>query len=92
MSSHAAPYFAETAEYSLALLRSSNSNGRHHLTDHMVHDHATGRAYLRRTSESLRDATKELDDHLGFHRFLAQLTRQEVPPTPPPPQPRGHHR
>ncbi|MEU4174777.1 hypothetical protein [Streptomyces sp. NPDC026589] len=92
MSSHAAPYFAETAEHALALLRATNPADRHYLTNNMVHDHATGRAYLRRTSESLRDAGKELEDHLGFQRFLAQLTRPGGPPKPPPPSPGGHHR
>ncbi|MEU9059137.1 hypothetical protein AB0D13_09735 [Streptomyces sp. NPDC048430] len=51
----------------------------------MVIDHASARAFLRRTAESLRDAAKELDDHLGFQRSLGPLTRQEGPPLPPPP-------
>lgn len=92
MSSYAGPYFAETAEHALALLRATNPADRQYLTNNMVHDHATGRAYLRRTSESLRDAGKELEDHLGFQRFLAQLTRPGGPPTPQPPSPGGHHR
>lgn len=54
--------------------------------------HATGRAYLRRTSEALRDAAAELGTHLGSHRFLAQLTRQEAPPAPPAPRPSGRPR
>ncbi|MFE6163144.1 hypothetical protein ACFQ7F_30000 [Streptomyces sp. NPDC056486] len=92
MSSHAAPHFAETAECALSLPRSANSTDRHHLTNRMVIDHASARAFLRRTSESLRDAAKELDDHLGLQRFLAPLTRQEGPPAPPPPRPGGRHR
>ncbi|WP_187452051.1 hypothetical protein [Streptomyces parvus] len=92
MSSYAASYLAETAEHALALLRSTNPADRQYLSNNMVHDHATGRAYLRRTSESLRDAGKELEDHLGFQRSLAQLTRQETPPAPPAPRPGGRPR
>ncbi|MFC8286625.1 MULTISPECIES: hypothetical protein [Streptomyces] len=92
MSSYAAPYFAETAEHALALLRSTNPADRQYLSNNMVHDHATGRAYLRRTSESLRDAGKELENHLGFQRSLAQLTRQVTPPAPPAPGPGGRPR
>ncbi|MFD3415276.1 hypothetical protein [Streptomyces cyaneofuscatus] len=91
-SSHAPLYFAETAEYSLSLLRSSNPAERQYLSNNMVHDHATGRAYLRRTSEALRDAAEELGAYLGFQRFLTQLTRQEIPPAPPPPRPGGRPR
>ncbi|MFJ3185361.1 hypothetical protein [Streptomyces halstedii] len=58
----------------------------------MVIDHASARAFLRRTSESLHDAAKELDDHLAFQRFLAPLTRQEGPLLPPPPTPDGRRR
>ncbi|MFF4016628.1 hypothetical protein [Streptomyces sp. NPDC001843] len=65
---------------------------RHYLTNRMVIDHASARAFLRHTSESLRDAAMELDDHLGFQRFLATLTRQDGPPAPPPPRPGGRHR
>ncbi|MFG2592264.1 hypothetical protein [Streptomyces sp. NPDC048438] len=92
MSSHAAPHFAETAECALTLPRSANPTDRHYLTNRMVIHHASARAFLRRTSESLRDAAKELDDHLGFQRFLAPLTRQEGRPTPPPSRPGGRHR
>ncbi|MEH0551006.1 hypothetical protein [Streptomyces sp. B21-101] len=92
MSSYAAPHFTETAELALTLPRSDNPADRHYLANRMVIDHASARAFLRRTSESLRDAAKELDDHLGFQRFLATLTRQEGPPTPPPPRPGGRHR
>ncbi|MFE2063041.1 hypothetical protein ACFXDH_11625 [Streptomyces sp. NPDC059467] len=77
MSSHAAPHFTETAEHALALPRSANPTDRRHLANRMVIDHASAR----------RDAAKELDDHLGFQRFLATLTRQEGPPAPPPPRP-----
>ncbi|MFI1185814.1 hypothetical protein [Streptomyces californicus] len=92
MPSYAASYFAETAEHALALLRSTNPADRQYLSNNMVHGHATGRSYLRRTSESLRDAGKELEDHLGFQRSLAQLARQETPPAPPAPRPGGRPR
>ncbi|MCX4531049.1 hypothetical protein [Streptomyces sp. NBC_01669] len=92
MSSHAAPHFAETAECALTLPRSANPTDRHYLTNRMVIDHAWARAFLRRASESLRDAAKELDGHVGFQRFLAPLIRQEGPPAPPPPRPGGRHR
>lgn len=92
MSSHAAPHCTESAECALALPRSANPIDRHYLANRMIIDHASARAFLRRTSESLRDAAKELDDHLGFQRFLATLTRQEGPPAPPPPRPGGRHR
>ncbi|MER6082957.1 hypothetical protein [Streptomyces sp. NPDC001833] len=91
MSSRAAPHFAETAEHALALPRSARPSDRHYLANRMVIDHASARAFLRRTSESLRDAAKELDDHLGLQRFLATLTRPEGPPTPPQPEPGGRH-
>ncbi|WP_199837738.1 hypothetical protein [Streptomyces sp. NRRL S-1521] len=92
LSSHAAPHFAETAECALALTRSTTPTDRRYLTDRMAIDHGSARAFLRRASESLRDAAKELDDHLGFQRFLASLTRREGPPKPPPPRPGGLHR
>jgi hypothetical protein len=91
LSSHAAPHFTESAECALALPRSANPTDRHYLANRIIIDHASARA-LRRTSESLRDAAEELDDHLGFQRFLATLTPQEGPPTPPPPRPGGRHR
>ncbi|MFC9502732.1 hypothetical protein [Streptomyces sp. NPDC057002] len=92
MSSHAAPHFAETAERALSLARSANPTDRHYLSDRMVIDHASARAFLQRTSESLRDAAKELDEHLGFQRFLSTLTRRESPLSLPPPRPGGRHR
>ncbi|MEU9613543.1 hypothetical protein ACIBVM_03045 [[Kitasatospora] papulosa] len=92
ISSHAAPHFTETAQCALALPRSANPTDRHYLTNRMVIDHASARAFLGRTSEALRDAAKELDDHLAFQRFLAPLTRQEGPPLPPPPTPDGRRR
>ncbi|WP_405893334.1 hypothetical protein OG612_29060 [Streptomyces sp. NBC_01527] len=92
MSSHAVSHSTETAESAVTLPRSANPTDRHYLTNRMVIDHASARAFLRRTSESLRDAAKELDDHLGFQRFLGTLTRQEGPPVPPPPRPGGRHR
>lgn len=91
MSSHAAPHFAETAESALSLPRSSNPTDLHYLKNRMVIAHASARAFLRRTSNSLRDAVKELGDHLDFHRFLSTLTPQEGPALPPP-RPSGRHR
>ncbi|MFJ8676321.1 hypothetical protein [Streptomyces sp. NPDC093589] len=91
MSSQAVSHFAETAERALALPRSANVTDRHYLANRMVIDHASARAFLRRTSESLRDAAKELDDHLDFHRFFPTLSRTETP-TPPPPRPSARHR
>ncbi|MGW3937409.1 hypothetical protein [Streptomyces sp. NBC_00024] len=88
MSSHAAPHFTETA---LSLPRSSSPTDRHHRENRMVIDHATARAYLRRTSESLRDAAKELNAHLDFHRFFPTPS-QEQSPAPPPPRPSARHR
>jgi hypothetical protein len=57
----------------------------------MVIDHATARAYLRRAAESLRDAAKELVNHLDFHRFFPTPARRERP-TPPPPTSSARHR
>ncbi|MGW3835937.1 hypothetical protein [Streptomyces microflavus] len=91
-SSNAAPQFAETAEYALSLPRSTSPADRNHITTKMVFSHATGRAHLRRTSASLRMAAEQLADHLGFQRFLTQLTPQEGPPTPPPPRPSSRNR
>lgn len=91
MSSHAAPHFTETAESALSLPRSSNPADRHDLTNRMVIDHASARAFLRRASESLRDAANELDEHLDFHRFLSALTPRQTPALPPP-RPSGRHR
>nr|WP_237548518.1 hypothetical protein [Streptomyces sp. SID4950] len=92
ISSHAAPHFAETAENALARHRTANPTDRHYLTNRMVIDHASARAFLRNASESLRDAVRELDDHLGVQRFFAPPTRREGPPEPPPSQPGGLRR
>lgn len=92
LASHAAPHFAETAENALALPRSANPADRHHLTNRMVIDHASARAFLRRASESLRDAAKELDDHVAFQHFRATLTRREGPAALPRSRPGGLHR
>ncbi|WP_282793069.1 hypothetical protein [Streptomyces sp. CC224B] len=91
MSSHAVPNFAETAENALSLPRVSNPVDRQYRDDRMVIDHATARAYLRRASESLRDAAKELDAHLDFHRLFPAQDRQQSPAAPPP-LPSARHR
>ena len=83
LSAHATSYFAETAEAALCLPRSSGPAGQHYLTNRMVIDHASARAFLRRASESLRDAAKELEDHLRFQHFLSTLTPRETPTLPP---------
>ncbi|MFE0703505.1 hypothetical protein [Streptomyces sp. NPDC058872] len=92
MSSHAVPRFTETAEEALGLPQTTALADRDSRTNRMVINHASARAYLRRASESLHHAVEELDDHLGFQRFLATLTPQEGPPAPPPPKPGGRHR
>lgn len=91
LSAHATTHFAETAEATLNLPHPSSPIDRHYLKDRMVIDHATARAYLRRTSEALRDAVKELDVHLDFHRFFRTPSHHESP-VPPPPKPSGRHR
>ncbi|MFE1407835.1 hypothetical protein ACFW5D_30265 [Streptomyces sp. NPDC058770] len=91
MSSHAAPHFAETAETVLSLSRSSGPADRQYKEGRMVIGHATARAYLRRTSESLGDAVEELNVHLVFHRFFPTPSRRESP-APPPPRPGARHR
>ncbi|MFE5097560.1 hypothetical protein ACFRCI_46660 [Streptomyces sp. NPDC056638] len=91
MSSHAAPRFIETAETALSLSPSASPITRQYRENSMVIDHATARAYLRRTSESLRDASKELNAHLDFHRFFPAPSRPESPASPPP-RPSAHHR
>lgn len=77
MSSHAVPCFAETAETALALSRAATPIIKQYPAKSMVIEHATARAYLRRASESLRDASKELDGHLDFHRFFPA---RQLPP------------
>ncbi|WP_433892594.1 hypothetical protein [Streptomyces sp. CA-111067] len=91
LSSNAAPHFAETAEIALALPRSTNPTDREHRAHRMVIRHATARAYLRRTSESLQNAVKELDSHLDLHRFFTTASPQQSP-APAPPAPSTRHR
>lgn len=91
MSSFAAPYFAETAETLLALSRSSHPADKKDLENRTVIDHATGRAYLRITSQALRNAAKELNHHIAIHRFVATASQRKSP-APPPPKPSTHHR
>ncbi|MFT9784673.1 hypothetical protein ACMZ5E_00330 [Streptomyces rhizosphaericola] len=91
MSSHAAPHFAETAETALSLSRAAGPITRRYRGNSMVIDHATARAYLRRTSESLGEAAKELHAHLDLHRFLPAPAQQAVP-APPSPPPNARHR
>ncbi|MEE4544011.1 hypothetical protein V2S66_18795 [Streptomyces sp. V4-01] len=89
LSSNAVPNFAETAEIALALPRSTSPTDREHRAHRMVICHATARAYLRRTSESLQDAVTELDSHLDLHRFFTTASPQQKPvPAPPGPAPR----
>lgn len=83
-----APHFAETAP---SLARSRNPTDRQYPESRMVIDHATARAYLRRTSEALRDAVKELDIHLDLHRFFPRPSRPDSP-APLPPKPSPHRR
>lgn len=91
LSGHAAPHFAEVAETALSLSRSSDPTDRQYRENRMVIDHATARAYLRRAAESLRDAAKELDNHLDFHRFFPTPSQRESP-APPPPTPSARRR
>ncbi|KUO04683.1 hypothetical protein AQJ67_10365 [Streptomyces caeruleatus] len=91
MSAHATSHFADTAETALGLPRSSSPTAQHYPKNRMVIDHATARAYLRRTSEALREAIKELDTHLDFHRFFRAPSHHERP-VPPPPKPAGRRR
>lgn len=91
MSGHATSHFAETAEAAFGLPRPSSPIDPYYLKNRMVIGHATARAYLRRTSEALRDAAKELDDHLDFHRFFRMPSHRESP-VPLPPNPSGRHR
>lgn len=93
MSSHAAPSFAEAAEaaLSLSLHQSSDPTDRNYQKRSVVIDHSTARAYLRFTSDSLRDAVKELEDHLDVHRFSATPT-QQASPAPPQPKPSPRRR
>ncbi|MEU7033608.1 hypothetical protein ABZ958_07995 [Streptomyces sp. NPDC046237] len=91
MSSHAAPHFAETAETSLSLPHVVSPVIRRRRANSMIIDHASARAYLRRTSESLGEAAKELHAHLDLHRFLPAPTQRAVP-APPSPTPSARHR
>ncbi|AQU71401.1 hypothetical protein BBN63_32440 [Streptomyces niveus] len=90
LSSHAAPHFAETAETALSMAATGTTD-RHYQANRMVIDHATARAYLRRASESLRDAATELNDHLGLHRFFPEPSRQQIAPSPLPGPGSRHH-
>ncbi|MFK8909765.1 hypothetical protein [Streptomyces sp. YS-3] len=91
MSNQAAPHFAETAESALSLPLSSSPTDQQYRENHMVINHATARAYLRRASESLRDAAKELNTHLEFHRFFSTAALPQ-PPASPQSQPSTRHR
>ncbi|MFH8591549.1 hypothetical protein [Streptomyces rimosus] len=92
MAAHAASHFSETAEAAFRLPRASTPADQHYVKNHMVIDHATARAYLRRTSEALRDAVKELNGHLDSHRMSPTPSHRESPVPPPPPGPSGRHR
>ncbi|MFJ7997500.1 hypothetical protein ACIQ7D_10190 [Streptomyces sp. NPDC096310] len=89
-SSHAAPFFAETAENALSLFPTRPVD-RMHWENRMVINHATARRYLRHTSESLGNAAKELRFHLDLHRFFPASAGREIP-APPPPGPSAPHR
>ncbi|MEU3188429.1 hypothetical protein ABZ707_30180 [Streptomyces sp. NPDC006923] len=89
LSSLAAPRFADTAETDLSL--SVSPITRQYRENSMAIDHATARAFLRRTSESLYNAIEELDAHLDFHRFFPTPSRRESP-APAPPRPSARHR
>ncbi|MER5202206.1 hypothetical protein [Streptomyces sp. NPDC002825] len=91
LSSHAAPHFAETTETALSLSRAAGPITRRYRGNSMVIDHATARAYLRRTSELIGEAAKELHAHLDFHRFLSSVTPRAIP-APPSPTPSARHR
>ncbi|RSO18772.1 hypothetical protein DMH15_36820 [Streptomyces sp. WAC 06725] len=91
MSAHAASHFSETAEAALNLSRVTSPADQRYLKNRMVIDHAAARAYLRRTSEAMRDAVKELNGHLDFHRLFPAPSRRERP-VPSPPGPSGRHR
>ncbi|MFE4613377.1 hypothetical protein ACFRK5_34320 [Streptomyces niveus] len=82
LSSNAAPRFAETAETALSL--AGNPITYRYRANSMVLDHAAGRAYLRRASESLGDATKELNKHLDLHQFFPTPSPQQNLAPPPP--------
>ncbi|MFG2836441.1 hypothetical protein ACGFYE_15765 [Streptomyces zaomyceticus] len=89
LSSHTAPHFAETAETALSLSQAAGPITRRYRGNSMVIDHATARAYLRRTSESIGEAAKELHAHLDLHRFLpAPAQRAVAAPLSPPPSAR----
>ncbi|TFI21313.1 hypothetical protein [Streptomyces sp. 4R-3d] len=82
LSSNAPPRFTETAE--TALFLAGNPITNRYRANSMVLDHATARAYLRRTSESLGAAATELNNHLGLHQLFPTPSRQQSPPSPPP--------
>ncbi|WP_411574841.1 hypothetical protein [Streptomyces fradiae] len=90
MSSHAAPRFSETAETSLSLPHAASPTARRDRANSMVIDHASARAYLRRASQALGEAAKELRAHLDFQRFLSEVAPRAVPA--PPPAPSSRHR
>ncbi|MCZ4103457.1 hypothetical protein [Streptomyces sp. H39-C1] len=89
LSTYAAPRFAETAKTALSLSQTASSTTRQYQENSMVLDHATARSYLRRTSESLHGAVKELDQHLDLHRFFPAPSRP-ANPAPLPPKPSTH--
>lgn len=91
LSAHATSHFAEAAEAALGLPRSSRPTDRQYVINRMVIDHASARAFLRRASESLRDAAKELEEHLRFQHFLSTLAPRESPALPPPGPSRRRH-
>ncbi|WP_406463352.1 hypothetical protein OH768_47835 [Streptomyces sp. NBC_01622] len=91
LSVRATAYFLEASEAALGLQRSSSPTDQRYVKWRMVIGHASARDFLLRTSDSLRGAAKELDDHLDFQRFLSTLTPRQHPALPPP-RPSGRHR
>lgn len=67
MSFQAAAHFAESAEGSLSLSRSSSPAVRRYAEDRLLVDHSSARAFLRRAAETCSEAAEELNGRLGAH-------------------------
>ncbi|MEU3963269.1 hypothetical protein AB0F42_26250 [Streptomyces buecherae] len=90
LSSHVAPRFLDAAHIALRVSSPTSPTTQRYRENTLVIEHATARAYLRRTSEALRDAVKELDDHLDLHRFFPTASLRQSPAQPP--KSTGRHR